>query len=265
VINRYDVLGVQVSATDYARAADAICAAATERRPMAVAALASHGIMEAHRDPALRAQLNTFELVLPDGQSVRWGMNFLGGAGLREPVSGPDLTELLLARAATEGLPVYFYGSTPTTLARLTASACQRHPGLVIAGVEPSRFAVLDSTELPQIARRIADTGARLVFVGLGCPRQEAFTHALRPHVDVPVIAVGAAFDFSAGLLSRPPKVWRRLGLEWLWRLALEPGRLWRRYLLLGPHYLGLLAGQRLRVWQPAPLEPAQPAARVPA
>ncbi len=104
-----------------------------------------------------------------------------------------------------------------------------------------------------EIADRITASGARFVFVGLGCPRQEVFCASLRPLIDVPLLGVGAAFDYHAGLLRRPPERLQRFGLEWLWRLSLEPGRLWRHYLFLNPAYIMLVALQGTRLWRPRP------------
>ena len=116
-------------------------------------------------------------------------------------------------------------------------------PALKIAGVEPSKFRAVQPGEDAEIADRIRASGARLVLVGLGCPRQEVFAYAMRPLLDMPLMAVGAAFDYHAGLLRKPPPWMQRAGLEWLWRLGLEPKRLWRRYVLLNPAYLARLAG----------------------
>ena len=139
------------------------------------------------------------------------------------------------ARAATafadEGLPVYLYGSTEETLAKLIPALERMFPALKIAGVEPSKFRAVAAGRGRRDRRPDhASSGARLVLVGLGCPRQEVFTYAMRPLLDMPLMAVGAAFDYHAGLLRQPPPWMQRAGLEWLWRLGLEPKRLWRRY-----------------------------------
>jgi N-acetylglucosaminyldiphosphoundecaprenol N-acetyl-beta-D-mannosaminyltransferase len=130
-------------------------------------------------------------------------------------------------------------------------------PALRIAGAEPSKFRAAEPGEDRQIADRIKASGARVVLVGLGCPRQETFAYAMRPFVDVPLLAIGAAFDYHSGLLRKPPPWMQRHGLEWLWRLGLEPTRLWKRYLLLNPAYLAGLMAQKLRLWQATPPMPA--------
>ncbi|GAB3361843.1 WecB/TagA/CpsF family glycosyltransferase [Micromonospora halotolerans] len=252
-----NVLGVLVDATDYARATEAVVAAAHDRRPLALTALAVHGVMTGVLDRAHNARLNSFDVVTPDGQPVRWALNLLHGAGLTDRVYGPELTLRVLARFAAEGLPVYLYGSTEATLSRLVPALEHKFPALKIAGVEPSKFRSLQPGEDAEIADRIKASGARLVLVGLGCPRQEVFTYAMRPLLDMPLMAVGAAFDYHAGLLRNPPPWMQRAGLEWFWRLGLEPKRLWRRYVILNPAYLARLAAQKTGVWKATPPPPA--------
>jgi exopolysaccharide biosynthesis WecB/TagA/CpsF family protein len=251
------VLGVLVDPTSYDEATGTVLAAAREHRPLALTALAVHGVMTGVTDRAHGARLNSFDLVTPDGQPVRWALNLLYKANLTDRVYGPTLTLRVLAGAAAEGLPVYLYGSTQDTLDRLTAALATQLPALKVAGMEPSKFRLAAPGEAAEIAARIRTSGARVVLVGLGCPRQEVFTYAMRPLVNAPLLAVGAAFDYHAGQLRKPPAWMQRHGLEWLWRLGLEPGRLWKRYLLLNPAYLGLLAAQASRLWRASPPAPA--------
>jgi N-acetylglucosaminyldiphosphoundecaprenol N-acetyl-beta-D-mannosaminyltransferase len=248
-----NVLGVLVDPTSYAEATDAVIAAARDSRPFALTALAVHGVMTGVQDREHGARLNAFDLVTPDGQPVRWALNSLHHAGLADRVYGPTLTLRVLERAAAEGLPVYLYGSTDETLDRLVPRLQERFPALKIAGREPSKFRTARPGEADEIAARISGSGARIVLVGLGCPRQEVFTYAMRARLPMPLLAVGAAFDYHAGSLRNPPEWMQRRGLEWLWRLGLEPGRLWRRYLLLNPNYAARLAAQRLHLWRATP------------
>jgi N-acetylglucosaminyldiphosphoundecaprenol N-acetyl-beta-D-mannosaminyltransferase len=253
---KHSVLGVLVDATTYDAAAEAVLAAARDGRPFALTALAVHGVMTGVQDPAHEARLNSFDLVTPDGQPVRWALNSLYGAGLTDRVYGPTLTLRVLAGAAAEGLPVYLYGSTDATLDRLVPKLHELFPALKIAGREPSKFRLAQPGEAGQIAERIKGSGARLVLVGLGCPRQEIFAYAMRPLLPMPLLAVGAAFDYHAGQLRRPPEWMQKRGLEWLWRLGLEPGRLWKRYLLLNPAYLARLSAQKIHLWKATPAAP---------
>ncbi|MEV6303698.1 WecB/TagA/CpsF family glycosyltransferase [Actinoplanes sp. NPDC051861] len=245
-----NVLGVLVDVTDYASATARIVEAAREQRAFAVTALAVHGVMTGVEDPAHNARLNSFNLVTPDGQPVRWALNLLHGAGLTDRVYGPTLTLKVVEQAAAEGLPVYLYGSTQPVLDRLVPALQGMFPALKIAGVEASKFRAALPGEEVEIAERIKASGARIVLVGLGCPRQEVFAYAMRPLLDMPLLAVGAAFDYHAGLLKNPPAWMQKYALEWLWRLGLEPKRLWKRYVLLNPAYLGRLAAQKAGLWK---------------
>ncbi|MFC6019216.1 WecB/TagA/CpsF family glycosyltransferase [Plantactinospora solaniradicis] len=252
-----NVLGVLVDAIDYEAATEQVVAAGRERQSLALTALAVHGVMTGVLDPAHNARLNAFDVVTPDGQPVRWALNLLHRAALAERVYGPDLTLSVLSRFADEGMPVYLYGSTDDTLARLIPELERMFPALKIAGVESSKFRPARPGEDAEIADRIRASGARLVLVGLGCPRQEVFTYAMRPLLDMPLMAVGAAFDYHAGLLRKPPPWMQRVGLEWLWRFGLEPKRLWHRYMVLNPAYVARLTAQRLGVWKAHPPAPA--------
>jgi exopolysaccharide biosynthesis WecB/TagA/CpsF family protein len=250
---KHSVLGILVDAVDYDAATDKVLAAAHDQRPFALTALAVHGVMTGVADEAHGARLNSFDLVTPDGQPVRWGLKALHGIALADRVYGPTLTLRVLERCAAEGLPVYLYGSTRATLDKLVAELHAMFPALKIAGTEESKFRGATEGEDRQIADRIRPSGARVLLVGLGCPRQEVFAYAMRPLLDMPILAVGAAFDYHAGLLRKPPAWMQRYALEWLWRLGLEPARLWRRYLILNPAYLARLSAQKVGVWRATP------------
>jgi exopolysaccharide biosynthesis WecB/TagA/CpsF family protein len=240
------LLGVRIDAVDYEGALHRILAAARAGTSLGVSALAVHGVMTGVLDAQQRWRINNLDLVTPDGQPVRWALNRLYKTGLPDQVHGAVLTAKLLPHLESERIAVYWYGTTPEILARLQAELQRRHPGLVVAGMEPSRFGTATPAELDAIAARITACGAQICFVGLGCPRQETFVAAMRDRLPMPALAVGAAFTYLSGELREPPAWMRRSGLEWAWRLALEPRRLWRRYLLLNPAYLGLLAVQRV-------------------
>jgi N-acetylglucosaminyldiphosphoundecaprenol N-acetyl-beta-D-mannosaminyltransferase len=241
-----NVLGILIDVVDYEGAEEAIIRAAREKRAMSVSALAVHGLMTGALDREQKFRLNQFSLLVPDGQPVRWALNWLHRAPLRDRVYGPNLMLGVCGRAAAEGLPVYFYGSTRETLVSLKQSLQLRFPGLEIAGMEPSQFRRLSLVERKQLAERIRSSGAAIVFVGLGCPRQEVFVYEFGEVVPMPLLAVGAAFPFLAGIIRQAPRWMQKSGLEWLFRFCSEPRRLWRRYLVLNPTYLFLLALQML-------------------
>jgi exopolysaccharide biosynthesis WecB/TagA/CpsF family protein len=249
---RYPILGVLISAVTLEAAAQAVIAAAQAGQPLAVSALAVHGVMTGALDPVQRYRLNHLDMLTPDGQPVRWALGWLHGVRLRARVYGPDLTLRVCALAAEAGLPVFFYGSTPETLARLRAAVAERFPGLRVH-TAPSRFRRESEAEQAETAAHIRASGARLVLCGLGCPRQETWAFEMRDRLGVPVLAVGAAFDFLGGSKAQAPAWMQARGLEWLFRLVREPRRLWRRYLLLNPAYLALIAMQRVGVRTPGP------------
>ncbi|MGH9274623.1 MAG: WecB/TagA/CpsF family glycosyltransferase [Acidimicrobiales bacterium] len=256
---KQNLLGVLVDAIDYDAATARVIQGAIEGRPVGVSALAVHGVMEAVADPELRHRINHLEVVTPDGQPVRWALNLLHRSGLVERCYGPTLTLRVCEVAAREGLPIYLYGSRADVLERLAAGLIDRHPGLVVAGSSPSVFGQVSSTGLDEIAARITASGARIVFAGLGCPRQEVFAYEMRERLQLPVLAVGAAFDYHAGLRKEPPGWVQRAGLQWLWRFAEEPGRLWKRYAVTNPAYVVRVALQRLGWWHPDPSDVTAP------
>jgi len=243
-----NVLGILIDDVDYESAANVVFHAAREGHAATVSAMAVHGVMTGVLDSEHKFRLNHFDLLVPDGQPVRWALNLLHKAKIRARVYGPTLMLRICARAAADGVPVYLYGSTAATLAALNQNLMRTFPQLLIAGAEPSKFRRLATEEKLEIAGRMQRSGARIVFVGLGCPRQEAFAFEFRDLLNLPIIAVGAAFPFLAGLLPQAPLWMQEAGLEWLFRLVCEPRRLWRRYILLNPAYLLLLLLQALSV-----------------
>ena len=241
---KQNILGICVDAIDYEATIERIVAAAQARRGMAVSALAVHGVMTGVLDATQRYRLNHLDLVVPDGQPVRWAMNLLYRTRLPNRVYGPTLMLKLCDRAAREGLPIYLYGSRPEVLEALERNLCACFPGLDVAGTQASFFRCISKAEKQAVVETIRRSGAALLFVGLGCPRQEVWIYEYREALDMPLIAVGAAFDFHAGLLTQAPVRMQHLGLEWFYRLLREPRRLWKRYGLLNPAYLALLALQ---------------------
>lgn len=243
-----NVLGVKIDAVDYDGAVDQITTAARERRPFAVSALAVHGLMTGALDAEHRFRLNQLDLITPDGQPVRWAMRLLHQAPLPDRVYGPTLMLKTCERAAQLGLPIFLFGGTQELLERLSGRLKQQFPKLQIAGVRASRFRQLNETERDELIAEIRDSGAQITFVGLGCPRQEVWVYEFREALSMPLLAVGAAFNFHAGLLAQAPRVLQDYGLEWAFRLLKEPKRLWRRYLYLNPLYLAMLATQALGI-----------------
>lgn len=241
-------MGVNINAVDYESATDKIIAAAHDKKPFAMSALAVHGVMTGATDAEHRYRLNKLDLIVPDGQPVRWALNWLHGAKLTDRVYGPNLTLKVCERAARENLAIYIYGSKPEVLAKLQENLTRKFPDLKIAGSEPSRFRQVSAHEQIEIAQTIKDSGASIVLAGLGCPRQETWVFENRDLISMPLMAVGAAFDFHAGTLPQAPSWMQKRGLEWLFRLAQEPRRLWKRYLYFNPYYLLLIFLQLTKI-----------------
>ncbi|HZP61784.1 MAG TPA: WecB/TagA/CpsF family glycosyltransferase [Terriglobales bacterium] len=243
---KQNVLGVLVDVIDYEGAIDYVMARARQRRPAAISALAVHGVMTGVLDKEHQHRLNNLDVVLPDGQPVRWALNLLYKAPLNDRCYGPNLTLYLCERAAKEGLPVFFYGGTASILASMRSNLLKKFPELIIAGMEPSKFRRLTPGEKTEVAERINASGAAMVFVGLGCPRQEVFVYEMRHLLSIPALAVGAAFPFIAGEVKQAPRWIQDAGMEWFFRMCMEPRRLWRRYVYLNPAYVTLLTLQLL-------------------
>jgi len=238
---KVDLLGVQVSVTNYEEATDMVIEAARQREPALVACQAVHAVVTASCDPDLRDKLNGFDLVTPDGQPVRWAMNLLHGVGLVDRVYGPELMLHLCRSAADNAVSVYLYGGSPEVIELLRERLPRLCPGLRIAGAESPPFRALSSTEDQATVERINTSGAGLLFLGLGCPKQDLFAHAHRESIRAVQVCVGAAFDFHAGVKPMAPAWMQRRGLEWLFRLAHEPRRLWKRYLVTNTIFLAKL------------------------
>jgi exopolysaccharide biosynthesis WecB/TagA/CpsF family protein len=258
-----NVLGILVNAVNYEAAVSKIIAAASAGKPMSVSALAVHGVMTGVLDSTHRYRLNHIDLVLPDGQPVRWALNLLYHTKLPDRVSGPDAMLQICERAAEEGLSIYLYGSKASVLEALSRNLCQRFPKLIIAGTQPSKFRQVSPQEKQETAQQIRNSGAAITFVGLGCPRQEVWAYEYRDDLSMPLIAVGAAYDFHAGNLAKSPEFLSNIGLEWLFRMMKEPKRLWKRYVFLNPLYMWLFFLQAFKIKHFDPTDATPPVEEV--
>jgi N-acetylglucosaminyldiphosphoundecaprenol N-acetyl-beta-D-mannosaminyltransferase len=240
------ILGTRVDATSYEHAAGAVLGWAGRGESRYVCVATVNNLIEAYDDPAYRQVMEDADLVTPDGMPLVWALRLLG-VGRASRVYGPDLTPVLCERAAALGVPVGFYGSTPEVLGDLAAELARRYPRLrVVYAVSPP-FRPLTAAEDADMVARVNASGARLLFVGLGAPKQERWMAGHQGRVEVVMVGVGAAFDFLAGRKRQAPANLQRLGLEWLFRLASEPRRLWRRYLYRNPRFVALFVAQLVR------------------
>jgi N-acetylglucosaminyldiphosphoundecaprenol N-acetyl-beta-D-mannosaminyltransferase len=228
---KVDLFGVGYTPTNYEEAVQVICCAAKQRTSAIVSCHAVHAVMTFCTNEDWRTKVNTFDMITPDGQPVRWALNLLYRAGLKDRVYGPELMDRVCRQAAKENIPIYLYGGTPEVLEKLEANLRGRYTALQITGSEAPPFRQLTEAEDHAVVQRINQSEAGIVFIGLGCPKQDLFAFEHRSHVQAVQICVGAAFDFHAGVKATAPAWMRRNGLEWLFRLSCEPRRLWKRYL----------------------------------
>ena len=231
------VLGVPIDVVTWREALERLLAWATARESRYVVICNVHVTVSAARDIGYREVIDCADMALPDGAPVAWMLRRIGFN--RQPrISGPDLLPKLAVVCAKKDIPVYFYGSTEDVLIRLSERLKISYPGLCIVGIEAPPFRNLSSKEDEDAVKRINDSGACIVFVGLGCPKQERWMAEHRDRIKGVMIGVGAAFDFYAGTLKRAPEWMRDNGLEWLHRLMIDPKRLWKRYLITNSLFL---------------------------
>jgi N-acetylglucosaminyldiphosphoundecaprenol N-acetyl-beta-D-mannosaminyltransferase len=233
------VLDAPLAVSDYAEVIDWMGAVIEADGRAYVTAAAVNLVMSAREDAATREALLGATLVVPDGQPLVWALHALGHPSATR-VYGPDLMAQFCARAAQRAIPIYLYGGrTPEALALLEQRLRERFPGLAIVGGYSPPFRELTAEEEAQVCAAIDDSGAAVVWVGTGQPKQEKWMARMRPRLAAPLlVGVGAAFDFHAGLVRQAPPWMQRNGLEWVYRLVREPRRLWRRYARYNPRFL---------------------------
>jgi N-acetylglucosaminyldiphosphoundecaprenol N-acetyl-beta-D-mannosaminyltransferase len=246
MIPTVNVLGVGVSAVNAESATAEIRRWIETTDTHYVCVSGVHGVMECQRDPVLKAIHNRAGLVLPDGMPLAW---WVRGAGHPEAdrVCGPEFMPYLFD--SLKNCRHFFYGATDKTLAKLTDAVSRQYPDAVVVGSYSPPFRPMTREEDVEAIRLINETEPDIVWVGLSTPKQERWMAAHRQRLKAPaLIGVGAAFDMHAGNIRRAPNFIRRTGFEWMYRLILEPRRLWRRYLSNNPTFVMLAAAQMARV-----------------
>ena len=231
------VLDININETSYADVTKQIQFWAQDGESRAVYATSVHGVMEAHDAAEFREVLHRANLITPDGMPLVWMLR-LKGVRSQQRIYGPTLMLKILEMAAREKIPVGFYGGEPGTLEQLVARIKTACPSLQVSYAHSPPFRPLDDEETKEIRQRIISSGTRILFVGLGCPRQEKWIDAQHGYIPAVMIGVGAAFDFHAGVKSQAPVWMQMIGLEWLFRLLTEPRRLWKRYLKHIPRFI---------------------------
>jgi N-acetylglucosaminyldiphosphoundecaprenol N-acetyl-beta-D-mannosaminyltransferase len=242
--SRY-ILDTRIDATSYSSASRQILAWARAHETRSVFCANVHMVMEGFDHPLFRSQINAANLVTSDGMPLVWALRRLGVHDATR-VYGPDLTNVLLNEAAAEGLRVGFLGATPETLARLLTNVRARHPSLVVPFAFSPPFDAHAPDEDAAIVGKINSAEVQILFVGLGCPKQERWIAHHRDRLHCVALGVGAAFDLLARTKPQAPRWMQSSGLEWLFRVLTEPRRLWRRYLTTNPRFIWHFALQLL-------------------
>ncbi len=250
---KHHVISVGISETNYLQVVE-LCSHWSRQRKISknapshyICVTSVHGVILAKDDPEVALAVNTADIATPDGMPIVWALRSLGA--YRQPrVYGPTLMLELCRNAVHEGQRVFLYGSTLETLDKLQTRFRQQFPGLQIAGIYSPPFRILTAPENEEVERMIQHANPDLIFIGISTPKQEKWMYSHRASFPgITMIGVGAAFDFLSGRTRQAPAWMQRRGLEWLFRLLIEPARLWRRYVLITPRFIPLFASQRLR------------------
>ena len=243
----YYLLGMKLDPTSYDEATEKIIAWAKEGESRTSCAASAHMVMEAYDSPAVRAAVNDTDLVVSDGMPLVWWLRAKGVKN-QQRVYGPDLMVHVCDSAARDKIPIGLYGSTQEVVTALVEQLLIRFPGLQINFVKSPPFRPMSSEEDAVMTQRIIDSGIKILFIGLGCPKQELWIAEHKGKVQSVMFAVGAAFQFHAGLVRQAPHWMQKIGLEWLFRMTQEPGRLWKRYLNVVPRFSYLVVMEALGI-----------------
>ena len=240
------ILYTRVDATSYQDASSRIVSWLSEETYGYIVAANVHVVMTGYWQPNYQKILQKALLVTPDGMPLVWGLKLLG---LRDQtrVYGPDLMLTLCEKLAKLQIPIFLYGGTCQMLSKLEKNLLALFPSLIIAGTSSPPFRLLSAEEEALEREKIIKSGAKVVMVGLGCPKQEEWMSRQQGKLNAILLGVGAAFSFHSHEVKQAPRWMMKLGLEWFYRLLVEPGRLWRRYLINNPAFLCLFAMQLLR------------------
>jgi N-acetylglucosaminyldiphosphoundecaprenol N-acetyl-beta-D-mannosaminyltransferase len=240
------ILGSRIDVTSYKDACDRIQTWAIAQKSCYIIAANVHVVMTAYWNPTYRQVVNNAVLVTPDGMPLVWALRLLGQQHTPR-VYGPDLMLAWCQRASDMNLSIYLYGGTEAMLQQLQQKFRSQFPQLIIAGAHAPPFKELTPDEEANDIERINASGANVVFVALGCPKQEYWMARQQNHIQAVMIGVGAAFAFHSGEVKQAPRWIMAVGLEWLYRFAVEPRRLWKRYLINNPAFILLFGIQLLK------------------
>lgn len=241
-------LNILIDNLDMASALAAVDRLIEKRDPQYLVTLNIDHVVRLHKDVRFKEAYDSAAVILADGMPILWAARFLG-TPLKEKVSGSDLFPKLCEISAHKGYKIFFMGGREGAAQRAAEIFRVKYPGIRIVGVYSPPFGFeADSSENYKIVSMIRGSGADIVFVGLGAPKQENWIYEHREEYRVPVsIGIGASFEFAAGFVKRAPLWMQRTGFEWLWRLAMEPKRLWRRYLVEDMEFFRIVLKQKFK------------------
>lgn len=247
-MHKEQLFTVNYSITDYNKASDIIIEKALSHTSFGVTALAVHGLIESVKNKPFRQLVNKLDMIVPDGQPVKWAINSFHKVKLKDRVAGPILTDHVLEKANDKALSIYLYGSTAATLEKMKEVIRQKYPKITISGIHADRFREATAEEDEADIKKINESGAHIVLVGRGCPRQEKWVANHLGLIHAPMLAIGAAFDFIAGNIVLAPRWIQDSGFEWLYRLVQEPKKLWKRYLTTNTHFIYLFISCKIGI-----------------
>jgi N-acetylglucosaminyldiphosphoundecaprenol N-acetyl-beta-D-mannosaminyltransferase len=238
------ILGVRLSALDLPTATAEMAGAIEARQRAYACTCPVYTLMQGNERPEVRAALNAADWVTPDGMPVVWALRALGARSAGR-VYGPDLMLALSALSAERGYRQFYLGGAPGVAEALAQNLSARCPGLIVAGTFAPPFRTMSTSEQAAMVAQVNASRPHIVWVGLGSPKQDLWMAEFRPQLVAPLlVGVGAAFDFLSGHIAQAPRWMQRGGLEWLFRLASDPRRLWRRYLVYNPKFVYRVALQ---------------------
>jgi len=242
-----DVVGTPIDVLTWETACARLKAWASQRESRVVCICNTHSIVTSIDDPDFREVVQSADMATADGAPVAWYMRFAGASG-QQRINGPDLMWRMSGLLNDPGAPsVFLYGNTESTNEVLIGKLKESFPGLTIAGAYSPPFRPLSKEEMQEITEKINASGAGLVWVSLGCPKQEKWMCDQKNKISAVMVGVGAAFDYHAGTIRRAPLWMQRAGLEWLHRLSSEPKRLWRRYAYSNTKFLAAAVSHAMR------------------
>lgn len=241
-MKKYSLLDVCITEVNYQQVVKIISRAAKAGKRLTVAPVASHPMVLATHDKILRQILDSFDLVLPDSQYVRWALNFLHRSSIKERIYGPRLFLETCRQAEREKLKIFLYGNELTSL---KTALRHKYPKLEVSGID-LKYQKIDKKDFSALVGKLTKAKANILFIGLGSPLQHEIAYHLT-NVNLPIVMVGAAFDFVGGRKPQAPVWMQNYGLEWLFRLFQEPRRLWKRYLWYGPVFIIQVLREKLK------------------